>query len=98
MAKNMDVERGHYIKMDISEWLKTPEGRELLLSCPRTGMPTTHIFGKNPSKHSQIILPFEDGDSKYKRCFTDYMWYAICARAVKHQFHHGLIWLTNDQE
>lgn len=97
MKKITEVERGNYFKIDISDWLKTQEGRDLFLSCPRMGIPTTHIPGKKLSKNSQIILPFGDENSRYRSCFTDYMWYTICARAGKHQFHHGLLWLTNDE-
>jgi len=98
MGKTVETERGHYIKMDVSDWLKTQDGKNLLSSCPRIGLPTMHIPGKNPSRHSQILLPFEDGESQFKKYFTDYMWYSICAHAIKHQFHHGLIWLVNEKE
>ena len=98
MNKSTEVEKGSYLKINLPDWFSSVEGKEVLVSFPRIGLPTTHIVGKAASMHSQILIPFNDGDSVYRKVFPEYVWYSICAKAVKAQFNHGWIWITNNKE
>ena len=97
MSKRLDeVEKGHFLRIGFKGWFDTEEAKEVLRNAGKAGMPTFHINGNPPNKKSGIVIPFDDGDSEYKRLFEDSTWYLICAKASKSHFNHGLIWLANE--
>jgi len=94
--KDEDSEKGHFLRISFKDWFNTEEAKEILRGAGKTGTPTFHITGNPLNRKSGIIIPFDDGDSEYKRIFDDSTWFLICARAAKNHFNHGLIWLTNE--
>ena len=95
MPSNREPEKGSFVKLNLPDWFNTKEAKEALNQAYNTGLPTSHIRGKEPNEKSQILIPFDDGDSPYKRLFSEYIWITICAKASKMHMNHGLLWLTN---
>jgi hypothetical protein len=95
-SKPSETEKGHFLRISFKDWFTTDEAKEVLRTAGKTGLPTFHITGNPLNRKSGIVIPFDDGDSEYKRIFNDSTWFLICARAGKNHFNHGLIWLTNE--
>lgn len=98
MPNYREPEKGSYVKFNMPDWFNTQEAKEILSQASLTGLPTTHIRGKQPSQYSQLLIPFDDGESPFKKQFMEHTWLALCAKAVKMHVNHGLIWLTNYKE
>lgn len=98
MPRIYDPEKGHFLKVSLKDWFASEEASTILRDCGKIGLPTTHITGKKPNAMSGFILPYDDGDSRYKKVFYDHTWLLLCAKASASHFNHGLLWITNEQE